>query len=100
MIRFMQRFPTPRRWSAALRTAALAAAVALTVGGPAMAHEWNRDGWRDHERHDWRQRDWREHDWRQRDWREHDWRGRPAFWGYGYGYSYSLPYNYGWSYGR
>lgn len=95
MIRLMQRFPTPRRWSAALRTAALAAAVAVTVGSPAMAHEWNRDGWRDHERHEWRENDWRHHEWR-----EHEWRERQAFWGNPYGYSYGWPYGYGWSYRR
>jgi hypothetical protein len=40
-----------------------------------------RDGWRDHERREWREHEWREHEWREhhgRDWdrdRDHDrWR--------------------------
>lgn len=43
--------------------AALVAVAMFGVAAPAFA---DRDDWRGHERHEWRERAWREHEWRER----------------------------------
>ena len=59
-----------------------AAVVAVGVAGAAGTPARAEDGWRGHERHEWREHEWREHEWR-----EHH---AP-----GYGYRYYAPrYSY------
>jgi hypothetical protein len=56
-----------------------AAVVAVTLGGAAATAPARADGWRDHDRHEWREHEWREH--------------HPYAYGYGYGYAPGY-YNY------
>jgi hypothetical protein len=51
-----------------LTLALILGSLAVTVAAPAFAD----DGWRRHERHEWREHAWREHEWRERHWREHE----------------------------
>ena len=52
--------------------ATLCASIALGSATPSFAG----DGWRHHERREWREHAWGEHSWRGHDWREHAWRDR------------------------
>jgi hypothetical protein len=55
-----------------LTLALVLGSFAVAAAAPAFADE----GWRRHERHEWRDHVRREHEWREHEWRERHWRER------------------------
>ncbi len=49
-------------------------AVGYYGDGGGYRYYGDRDGWRDRDRHEWREHEWREHEWREHHDRD-DWRG-------------------------
>lgn len=72
-----------------LLSAALLFAGLVGVPGVASAHD--RDGWRDGDRHEWRDRDWRRDRWERKHWKQHR---RWAYRHDGWRYRYHRPYAY------